>query len=258
MQEDISALIRDKYNGDKNVVGTPAYEEDSKRLASGEPLAYIIGWVPFLGLKIFLDTTNNQHPLIPRPETEWWTEKLIEHLAYKFEDKPFTFLDLCAGSGAIGLAVTSRLPNARVTLSEIDSNLSELIQKNSAENFLDTSRVEIVISDLFEHLKANRFDVIATNPPYIPVPRETELLAGVTDFEPHLALFSGEDGLDLIRKIIHESRHHLDAGGELWIECDISNIGTAEEIAWTTYPGIVETAIRIYQYGRPRILTLNF
>ncbi len=266
MPEDITALIRDKYNGDKNVVGTPAYEEDLRRLAGGEPLSYVIGWIPFLGLKIFLDnpaktpssSATSTHPLIPRPETEWWTEKLIEHLAYKFKDRPFTFLDLCAGSGAIGLAIASRLPNAHVTLSEIDPNLSELIKKNVLENSLDTSRITIVTGDLFENLKANRFDIIATNPPYIPDIREHELLTSVTSFEPHQALFSGEDGLDLIRNIIQEAHNHVDAGGEIWIECDICNIGEAERIAWETYPGIVETAIRIDQYGRPRILTLNF
>ena len=266
MPEDITALIRDKYNSNKSVAGTPAYEEDLKRLASGEPLAYVIGWIPFLGLKIFLDnptktpgsSATSIRPLIPRPETEWWTEKLIDHLTYKFEDRPFTLLDLCAGSGAIGLSVASRLPNAHVTLSEIDPSLSELIKKNVLENSLDTGRITIVIGDLFENIKANRFDVIATNPPYIPDGREHELLQGVTNFEPHLALFSGEDGLELIRKIIQEAHLHLDAGGEIWIECDISNIGEAEKIALETYPGIVETAIRIDQYGRPRILTLNF
>ena len=88
--EDYRALVRDKYDGDQHA----DLSADIARLAQGEPLAYVIGWQPFLGLSIDLST----RPLIPRPETEWWTELLIQELKKQFPSAPFTLLDLCSGS----------------------------------------------------------------------------------------------------------------------------------------------------------------
>jgi release factor glutamine methyltransferase len=92
-------LLQDKYNG----IQTPEFETDVKRLESGEPLAYVIGWQPFCGTKIFLDS----HPLIPRPETEYLVNKIITELSDKQNLK---ILDLCAGSGCIGVALLQALP----------------------------------------------------------------------------------------------------------------------------------------------------
>jgi release factor glutamine methyltransferase len=105
-------LLDEKYAGNAAAEG---FKDDRKRLAAGEPLAYVIGWQPFLGLKIYLDS----RPLIPRPETEWWTEELIKHLNERFGDAPFRLLDLCAGSGAIGIAVLAMMPGARVSFGEL-------------------------------------------------------------------------------------------------------------------------------------------
>jgi release factor glutamine methyltransferase len=247
---DIAALVRDKYDGDRNADIT----EDLQRLASGEPLAYVIGWVPFLNLKIFLGTSGAIRPLIPRPETEWWTEKLIEHLKYKFEDRPFALLDLCAGSGAIGLTVLSAFPQARVSFGEIDPELRSIIQKNFEVNKLDTTRSDIRTGDLFTPFGNERFDIIATNPPYIPQVHAAILEKGVTDFEPHQALFSEADGLGVIRKIVTHLPKHLSANGELWMECDISNIEAAEKLITTHFPNLFESSIHMDQYNRPRLL----
>src|SRR4051812_37967220 len=120
--QDIELLARDKYDGDASRIT----QEDRARLAAGEPLAYVIGWVPFLGLSIGLDT----HPLIPRPETEWWTEELVGRLRERFGARPFKLLDLCAGSGAIGLAVLKELPGAQVSFAELSPEHTELILRN--------------------------------------------------------------------------------------------------------------------------------
>jgi release factor glutamine methyltransferase len=247
---DIAALAQDKYDGDRDSDIT----EDLKRLAGGEPLAYVIGWIPFLNLKVWLGTPNVARPLIPRPETEWWTEKLIEHLKYKFEDRPFTLLDLCAGSGAIGLAVLSAFPQARVSFGEIDPELKSGIQKNLEANMLDATRSDIRTGDLFTPFGNERFDVIATNPPYIPQVHAATLEKGVTDFEPHQALFSGADGLGVIRKITAHFPKHLSTNGELWMECDISNIEAAEKLIATNSPNLFESSIHMDQYNRPRLL----
>ena len=255
MNEQLSAherelLIRDKYNGDANA----DISEDLKRLAAGEPLAYVIGWIPFLGLKIALDSS----PMIPRPETEWWTEKLIAHLKYRFTQgdthKPFRLLDLCAGSGAIGLAVLSHLSNAHVSFGEIDPSHIELIKKNLGLNELNEDRADIRLSDVFEAFDTEQFDIIVSNPPYIPDGRALD--ASVTSFEPSKALFGGPDGMQIIRTILKDCTKHLTPSGELWMECDIDNIGATEMLARAA--GVSETAIHEDLYGRPRLLVGHF
>lgn len=241
MQNERELLIRDKYNGDASA----DLSEDLARLSKGEPLAYVIGWIPFLGLRIQLDS----HPLIPRPETEWWTEKLIAHLKERFGDTPFTFLDLCAGSGAIGLSVLASFPNAHVAFGELAFAHTEQIKKNISVNGLDASRAEVASSDLFASFKDTRFDVIATNPPYIPEGRVLD--ASVTEFEPPLALFSGEDGLTLIRRIAKEVPGHMNPEGELWMECDIENVNEAGALLKDK---ATATEIHTDLYGRPRVV----
>src|SRR3989344_8008426 len=133
-------------------------------MTSDEPEAYIIGWVPFLGLKIYLDSK----PLIPRSETEWWTEQLLVHVGRGTSH--MRLLDLCAGSGAIGCAALARLPNARVYFGEIDPAHEATILKNIRINELDESRAIVRIGDLFSAVggpasggEPMQFDGIAAN-----------------------------------------------------------------------------------------------
>jgi len=228
-----------------------------------EPIAYTIGWQPFLGLKIYLDS----RPLIPRPETEWWTEQLLSELeetnsvvglglaarsATEFvssSEQTFSFLDLCAGSGAIGCAALARLPNAEVFFGEIDPAHKATILKNIRENNLDESRAHICIGDLFEPFCDIKFDIIAINPPYIPTDRE--LPVSVADYEPALALRAGTDGLDLIRRIATSVRCHLTKNGVLWCECDSPTAETAR--ALFEKQGF-NAKILNDQYDQPRVI----
>ena len=239
---DLEYIIRDKYAGDASLV-TP---EDPKRLASGEPVAYIIGWIPFLGLQI----TLSSKPLIPRPETEWWTELLIAYITEKYGDTPVTILDLCAGSGAIGLALLKTHSQAQVYFIEQNDHHLKTIQENIHTNNLDPLRAQLFSGDLFENVPEVQFDIIACNPPYIPSTRVLE--AGVTSFEPAQALFSGGDGLDLIRRIANEAKAHLRSGGELWMEADIDNIEEAKALLLSH--GARSAVIQNDLYGRPRLV----
>jgi len=240
--EDYRALVRDKYNGDQHA----DLSADIARLAHGEPLAYVIGWQPFLGLAIDLST----RPLIPRPETEWWTELLIQALKKQYPSAPFTLLDLCSGSGAIGLAVAHACPNASVVLSDIEETHRSAIEKTMHHNALDASRIEVVAGDLFAPVAERRFNIIATNPPYVPDARE--LPQSVSDFEPAAALFAGSDGLSFVRRIAREAPAHLLPGGMLWLECDTTHTGEAEALLKSG--GASSTAINEDLYGRPRIV----
>jgi release factor glutamine methyltransferase len=239
---DQDALIREKYAGDETAPGVSA---DLARLAAGEPLAYVIGTIPFLGLSLSLDS----HPLIPRPETEWWTEELAQQIG----THRVSVLDLCAGSGAIGLALLKLCPNAHVTFSELVPEHAKVIEKNIVENGLDASRAVIRTGDLFAPFSHERFDVIATNPPYIPQVRALD--ASVIAFEPKEALFAGDDGMDVISRIIDDAREHLSDTGELWMECDIENIAAAKELLLDK--GYSSAEIRTDQYGRERIVVAH-
>lgn len=277
MTSDEKWVLEEKYSGDQTAVGFVA---DKARLASGEPVAYVIGSQPFLGLNIHLDSK----PLIPRPETEWWTNELLTLLSPQSTDSaisealhrltsraggnfsaekysvlrnhavrtPISFLDLCAGSGAIGCAALARLPNARVYFGELDSTHEETIKKNLRENKLDAMQADIRIGDLFEPFGNERFDVIATNPPYVPSKRI--LNASVTDFEPHEALFAEEDGLGFIRRIATELPRRLYPGGIAWIECDTSHAEAAQKLFLEA--GLSADVIPD-QYGEPRIIAVS-
>jgi len=236
--EDIRALRRDKYNDDPDA----DMALDITRLEKGEPLAYVIGWIPFLGLRINLDS----HPLIPRPETEWWTEKLIEHIKEKYGDNEFSFLDLCAGSGATGLAVLKEFPNAHVAFAELMPEHCALICKNIEENGLDMPRASIYENDLFSSLPKEKYDIIATNPPYVPEGRSLD--TSVKDFEPSEALLSGPDGLSHVRRIAQEAPLYIKKGGELWLECDSEHAETARALFGE------DAQLHIDQYGRPRLV----
>lgn len=239
---DLEYVVRDKYHGDSSLVT----EEDMSRLASGEPVAYIIGWLPFLELHLALDSK----PLIPRPETEWWTELLIAYIREKYKDAPITILDLCAGSGAIGLSLLKAIPHAQVYFIEQEDAHLKTIQANIISNNLDPLRASIFSGDLFQNVPEVQFDIIACNPPYIPDTRVLD--KSVTEFEPGHALFSGIDGLDLIRRIANESPAHMVSGGELWLEADIENIEEAKELllSHSAKSAVIQNDL----YGRPRLV----
>lgn len=196
-------LLNEKYKGEK----TPDFLADFKQLKAGIPLAYLIGHVPFLGCQIYLDSK----PLIPRPETEYWVEKAIKEV--KGGNR---VLDLCAGSGCIGVAVAKSLPTVQVDFAELDESHHPTIRKNLEANGLEISKSKIFGGDLFEKI-SEKYDFILSNPPYIdPALDRTE--DGVKNHEPHLALYGGKSGIEIIRQIISDAPNHLNPDGQLWLE----------------------------------------
>lgn len=205
-------LLVDKYQGQKS----EAYLSDVAKLEAGVPLAYLIGHLPFLNTTIYLDS----HPLIPRPETEYWAEHAIKEMSAQGEQSSFRVLDLCAGSGALGVAVAHSFANALVDFIEIDSSHLPTIAKNCNANNIETSRVNIYAGDLFSISNGNplpKYDFILTNPPYIDKSLN-RTAQSVIDNEPELALYGGEAGMEIIARIIKEAPKHLNQGGQLWIE----------------------------------------
>lgn len=161
------------------------------------PVQYIIGYVDFYGLKINV----NEFTLIPRYETEYLIELTLKEIKKLNLDNP-KILDLCTGSGAIGLTLKSLLPSSEVTLSDISKDALMVANKNKNELNLD---VNIIESDLFKNIQG-KFDVIISNPPYVMT---NETLPKDVLYEPHLGLYSGPKGIDHIEEIFKNIKSHL-------------------------------------------------
>ncbi len=190
-----------------------AMEDGTKRLLQGEPLAYVLGEWEFYGLKLYV----NEHVLIPRDDTCAVAGLAIKQAIFLNQDP--RILDLCCGSGCIGLAIASRVKDARVTLADISRDALQVAKKNMQTHHM-AGRVSCVQADALQAPSAflGKFDMIVSNPPYITAREMTELDKSVADFEPHLALFGGEDGLDFYRSIAKNYKSALKPGGYLCFE----------------------------------------
>ena len=192
-----------------------------QRRISGEPLAYLIGEWEFYGLPLDI----SESVLIPRPDTEVLVDRALACI--KTLDEP-RVLDLCAGSGCIGLAIAKNAPGCHAVLGELDEGALRVCRQNIRRNDL-TGRVVSLQLDAREkpptHL--GEFDCIVSNPPYIPDGDIAGLDVSVRDYEPHLALKGGADGLDFYRDITRLWTAALRVGGRLLFEV---GIGQADEV----------------------------
>lgn len=236
---DAKWLLREKYGGRE----CPAFFADLKRLKASKPLAYIIGTIPFLGTTIHLDS----HPLIPRTETEYWVEQALSEMRHGVSSGPVLVLDLCAGSGCIGIAILKALPVAFVDFVEIDECHHKTIAKNIGANGIEPSRTRIYGGDLFECV-TDAYDFILTNPPYID-PLLDRTKESVRTHEPHKALYGGRGGIEIIQRIITEAPAHLKAGGVLYLEHEPEQ---AEAIVELANDLDMQVATHSDQYGIPR------
>ena len=182
---------RDLYASDKIVSDV---ESGLQRLLEGEPMPYILGQWEFFGLPLHV----NRNVLIPRDDT---------------------VLDLCCGSGCIGLAIASRVKDAKVTLADISHEALAVAKENVALNKL-SGRVRCVRANALEPAFPflGRYDMIVSNPPYITGADMKTLEKSVMNYEPHLALYGGEDGLDFYRSIVKNFAPALKPGGYLAFE----------------------------------------
>ena len=188
-------------------------EQAVKRLLQGEPLAYVLGEWEFYGLPLYV----NENVLIPRDDTVAVASLAIKQAIFLPPDP--RILDLCTGSGCIGLAVASRIKDARVTLADVSKDALAVAKKNIARHKM-TGRVSCIQADALSPAPAflGKFDMIISNPPYINGADMPELEDSVKLYEPHLALFGGEDGLDFYRSIAVNYAGALKPGGFLCLE----------------------------------------
>lgn len=188
-------------------------EDGVRRLLDGEPLAYVLGDWEFYGLPMYV----SKDVLIPRDDTV-----AVAGLAIKqgmFLDKDPRILDLCCGSGCIGLAVASRVKDARVTLADLSKEALSVARKNIQRNKMG-ARVTTVQADAMKQAPAflGKFDLIVSNPPYVTKQEMEDLPGSVKNYEPEMALFGGEDGLDFYRSIVRNYASVLKTGGFICFE----------------------------------------
>ena len=219
---------REDLARDGGLYASPELESQVRSLVdrhlAGEPVAYLIGEWEFYGLPLDI----SRDVLIPRPDTEVLAGQAIEYIQTLGECR---VLDLCAGSGCIGLAVASQAPQARVVLGEYSDAALKICRQNIRRNGL-TGRVVPMQADAREKPERalGEFQCIVSNPPYIPRADLETLDASVKDYEPHLALDGGEDGLDFYQTISRKWKEALAPGGRLYFEVGIGQADTVLRI----------------------------
>lgn len=178
------------------------------RRLQGEPIAYILGKREFYGLELMVSPGT----LIPRPDTETLVEAALEQIP---SDKPCQILDLGTGTGAIAIAIAKHRPHSQVTA--VDASPAALaVARKNAQN-LHIENLQCELSDWFSNLAGRTFDVIVSNPPYIPE-GDSHLSQGDLRFEPRSALAAGMDGLQDIRRITRQASQYLKPQGWLMLE----------------------------------------
>ena len=181
------------------------FQKKKKKIKQGIPVQYITNKQEFMDSCFYV----NQDVLIPQPDTEILVEEVIQLI----KQRKVNILDLCCGSGCIGISLKKFLENANVVLSDISQKAIEVAKKNAVLLNVD---VQIIQSNLFENIK-EKYDMIVSNPPYI----ETNVISTLSQEvqnEPHIALDGGEDGLTFYRKIIKEAPNYLNKKGYLCLE----------------------------------------
>lgn len=216
-----------------------AYEALVRRREAREPLQYILGSQSFMGFSLKTDS----RALIPRNDTEALCEE-----ALKYMRPGYRVLDLCTGSGALAAAIKKLCPGAEVTATDISEEALSLAKENAERLGAD---VKFVQGDLFSPLDGEKFNVIVSNPPYIPETLRGRLQAEV-EREPALALFAGDDGLDFYRRIAAEAPAHLLAGGRLCLEI---GDGQGDAVKALLYEEFTDIQVLNDLNGLPRVVS---
>lgn len=195
------------------------------RVTTRKPAAYLLGEIQFAGLDFFVD----ERVLIPRSPIG---ELIGRHFEPWLSGEPERILDLCAGSGCIGIACALEFPEARVDLAELSAGALAVCRKNIRRHRVD-ERVHAIKSDVYEGLADARYDLIVANPPYVPT-AEWKALHAEYRHEPRMALDAGADGMDVVARILRGAADRLNAGGML--VCEVGGSVDEFEARWPRLP----------------------
>jgi release factor glutamine methyltransferase len=216
-----------------------------ERRFAGEPIQYITGEAEFFGLPFRV----TRDVLIPRPETEHLVEKVIA-LAAGFP--ALRIVDVGAGSGAIAIALARSLPHAEIAAIDLSLAALEVARDNARLNGV-ADRVRFLEGDLLEPVQGESFDLIISNPPYVPDSDRPTLSVEVREYEPSLALFAGQDGLAIYRRLIPSAARVLRPSGFLVLEIGFGQATVVAELMRAARFDRVESAPDLQ--GIPRVLS---
>lgn len=213
-----------------------------RRINEKIPAAYLTGEAEFAGLRFIVD----DRVLVPRSPI---AELIVKEFSPWVADKPRQILDLCTGSGCIGIASAIYFPESEVVLSDLSEEALDVARLNVSKHSLE-DRCSLVQSDLFSNLKGRSFDLILSNPPYVDQ-QDIDEMPDEYRAEPQLGLAAGEDGLDLVRPMLANAAQYLNQGGQLIVE--VGNSWVALEQA---YPNVAFTWIE-FEYGGEGVFILS-
>lgn len=231
--------------GDLDSATAARYAVLIERRFAGEPIQYITGETEFYGLPFRV----TRDVLIPRPETEHLVEKAIE-LATHFPVP--RIVDIGTGSGAVAVALAHALPGTQITTIDISETALDLACQNAKRN---NATVRFLHGDLLAPVAGERFEIVVSNPPYVPTTDRHSLAVEVRDYEPGLALFAGEDGLDVYRRLIPAAFSVVVPGGFIALEI---GYGQSEAIrTLLSKSGFNDVAFTPDLQGIPRVVTAS-
>ena len=242
---------REDLARDGGLYASPELERQVRSLVdrhlAGEPVAYLIGEWEFYGLPLDI----SRDVLVPRPDTEVLAELAIRFVRTQGDCR---VLDLCAGSGCVGLAMASRLPHSRVVLGELSEGALRVCRQNVRRNGLSGRVVPMQMDALAPPpAQLGEFRCLVANPPYIPAGDIPGLDRSVKDYEPHMALDGGADGLDFYRSIAEKWRTVLTVGGRIFLEV---GIGQADDVLrLLRAQGFGDLEITKDLHGIPRVVS---
>jgi release factor glutamine methyltransferase len=198
------------------------YDEAIAERSTGKPAQYITGHQEFWGMDLIVSPAV----LIPRPETEHVIETVLELARMKQSPR---IIDVGTGSGCIALALAAELPWARVEAVDISPPALEVARANAARLQLD-HRIVFSQRDLLAGVAADSYDFVVSNPPYVPESEPEKAQREVREFEPKVAVFAGESGLEVYRRLVPQARAALKPGGWLVVEIGFSQAAAVQEL----------------------------
>lgn len=217
-----------------------------EHIKKNKPLSHLVGFDYFYGRKFKV----NSNVLSPRMETEELVYKVIEHVNKNYNNEKIKILDLCTGSGIIGITLYKELTNVSVTASDISEEALEIARENAINN---GANINYIKSDLLENIYDD-YDIIISNPPYISLDEKIFLNSNVLNYDPHIALFAEENGYYFYRNILESVDNHLKENGTIFFEIGYNQKDGLELLAKKN-----KFTIEVYKdiNGKDRIVKLN-
>lgn len=225
-------------------------QEKKEQLLLQQPVQYVMGNTTFYNMEFQV----NDKVLIPRPETEEMTNLVINN--HRFEYKQLNILDIGTGSGCIAVAIKKHLPSSKVIAIDVNEDALHIARTNAIGN---KTNIQFTQLDFLDESRWNElllFDIIISNPPYIPISEKQKLNKNVADFEPHTALFVPDDNpLLFYEKIAKFGREHLNYNGRVYLE---THEDYAKEVAALFSLTYQQVLIKKDLFGKERIVIANY